>query len=67
VVLELYTHITANSPQVRLPYGSPVLTGRYDASHTIARGRIDKTVREPHPEGEERPYSGLPLINAAEH
>jgi hypothetical protein len=41
-----------------------VLTGRYDARHTIARGRIDKTVREPNPDGEERLYPGLPLSNA---
>jgi len=38
VVLELYKRITANSLQVGIEYGSPVLTGRYDASHTIARG-----------------------------
>jgi hypothetical protein len=38
VVLELYKRITANSLQVGIAYGSPVLTGRYDASHTIARG-----------------------------
>jgi len=49
VVLELYKRITA----------------RYYASHTIARGRIDTTVREPNPEGEEHPYPGLPLTNAA--
>ena len=55
VVLELYKRITANSLQVGIQYGSPVLTGRYYASHTIARGRIDKTVREPNPEGEENP------------
>jgi hypothetical protein len=42
-----------------------VPTGRYYASHTIARGRIDKTVREPNPDGEENPYPGLPLTNAA--
>jgi hypothetical protein len=62
---ELYKRITANSLQVGIAYGSPVLTGRYYASHTIARGRIDKTVREPNPEGEENPYPGLPLTNAA--
>jgi hypothetical protein len=65
VVLELYKRITANSLQVGIQYGSPVLTGRYYASHTIARGKIDKTVREPNPEGEENPYPGLPLTNAA--
>jgi hypothetical protein len=43
---------------------SPVLTGRYYASHTIARGRIDTTVRELNPDGEENPYPGLPLTNA---
>jgi hypothetical protein len=43
VVLELYKPITANSLQVGIAYGSPVLTGRYYASHTIARGRIDRT------------------------
>ena len=36
VVLELYKRITANSLQVGIAYGSPVLTGRYYASHTIA-------------------------------
>jgi hypothetical protein len=65
VVLELYKRITANSLQVGIQYGSPVLTGRYYASHTIARGRIDKTVRDPNPNGEENPYPGLPLTNAA--
>jgi hypothetical protein len=65
VVLDLYKHITADSLQVGIAYGSPVLTGRYYASHTIARGRIDRTVREPNPEGEENPYPGLPLTNAA--
>ena len=40
VVLELYKRITANSLQVGIAYGPPVLTGRYYASHTIARGRI---------------------------
>ena len=64
VVLELYKRITANSLQVGIAYGSPVLTGRYYASHTIARGRIDTTVREPNPDGEEHPYPGLPLTNA---
>jgi hypothetical protein len=65
VVLELYKRITANSLQVGIAYGSPVLMGRYYASHTIARGRIDTTVREPNPDGEENPYPGLPLTNAA--
>jgi len=65
VVLELYKRITADSLQVGTQYGSPVLTGRYYASHTIARSRIDTTVREPNPEGEEHPYPGLPLTNAA--
>jgi hypothetical protein len=65
VVLELYKRITANSLQVGIAYGSRVLTGRYYASHTIARARIDRTVREPNPEGEENPYPGLPLTNAA--
>jgi hypothetical protein len=55
VVLELYKRITANSLQVGLAYGSPVLTSRYYASHTIARSRIDRSVREPNPEGEENP------------
>ena len=64
VVLELYKRTTANSLQVGIQYGSPVLTGRYYASHTIARGRIDRTVREPNPDGEESPYPGLPLTNA---
>jgi hypothetical protein len=65
VVLELYKRITANSLQVGIAYGSPVLTGRYYASHTVARARIDKTVREPNPDGEEHPYPGLSLTNAA--
>jgi hypothetical protein len=65
VVLELYKRITANSLQVGRAYGSPVLTGRYYASHTIARGRIDTTVRDPNPDGAENPYPGLPLTNAA--
>jgi hypothetical protein len=65
VVLELYKRITANSLQVGIAYGSPVLTGRYYASHTIARAQIDRTVREPNPDGEESPYPGLPLTNAA--
>ena len=65
VVLELYKRITANSLQVGIAYGSPVLTGRYYASHTIARGRIATTVREPNPEGEDNPYPGLLLTNAA--
>jgi hypothetical protein len=29
VVLELYKRITANSPQVDIAYGSPLMTGRY--------------------------------------
>jgi hypothetical protein len=65
VVLELYKCITANSLQVNIAYGSPVLTGRYYASYTIAWGRIDTTVRDPNPDGEEHPYPGLPLTNAA--
>src|SRR5688500_8374529 len=65
VVLELYKRITANSLQVGIAYGSPVLTGRYYASHTIARGRIDRTVRQLNPDGEDNPYPGLPLTNAA--
>jgi hypothetical protein len=65
VVLELYKRITANSLQVGIAYGSPVLTGRYYSSHTVARGRIGRAVREPNPEGEENPYPGLPLTNAA--
>jgi hypothetical protein len=65
VVLELYQRITANSLPIGIQHGSPVLTGRYYASHTIARGRIDTTVREPNPDGEENPYPGLPLTNAA--
>src|SRR5687767_1330414 len=65
VVLELYQCITANSLQVGIADGSPVLTGRYYASHTIARGRIDTTVCDPNPDGEENPYPGLPLTNAA--
>jgi hypothetical protein len=65
VVLELYKRITANSLQDGLAYGSPVLTGRYYASHTVARGRIDTNVREPNPDGDETPYPGLPLTNAA--
>src|SRR5688500_13605042 len=52
VVLELYQRITANSLQVGLAYGSPVLTGRYYTSHIVARGRIDTTVREPNPDGD---------------
>jgi hypothetical protein len=65
VVLELYKRITANSLQVGLAYGSPVLAGRCYASHTVARGRIDTNVREPNPDGNESPYPGLPLTNAA--
>jgi hypothetical protein len=65
VVLEHYKRITANSLQVGIAYGSPVLTGRYYAGHTITRGRIDTTVREPNPDGEEHPYPGLPTTNAA--
>jgi hypothetical protein len=42
-----------------------VLTGRYSASHTVARGWIDATVHEPNPGAEEHPYPGLPLTNAA--
>ena len=37
VVLELYKRITADSLQVGIQYGSPVLTGRYYASPIIAR------------------------------
>jgi hypothetical protein len=65
VVLELYRRITANSLQVSLAYGSPVLRARYYASHTITRGRIDMAAREPNPEGEEHPFPGLPLTNTA--
>jgi hypothetical protein len=65
VVLELYKRITANSLQVGLDYGSPVLAGRYHASHTVVSGRIDHAVREPNPEGEEHHYPGLSLTNAA--
>src|SRR5688572_6153511 len=65
VVLELYKRISANSLHVGIAYGSPVLAGRYYASHAITRGRIDITVREPNPEGEENLYPGLPLTHAA--
>jgi hypothetical protein len=65
VVLELYKRITANSLQAGIAYGSPVLTGHYYANDTVARGRIDTTIRGPNPEGEENPYPGLPLTNAA--
>jgi hypothetical protein len=51
VLLEPYRRITANSLQAGLAYGSPVLTGSYCASHTVARGRIKATVREPNPRG----------------
>jgi hypothetical protein len=64
VVLELYKRITANSLHVGIQYSPPVLTGRYYASHTIMRGRIDKTVREPNPDGEESLYPSQPLSNA---
>ena len=50
VVLELYKRITAKSLQVGIQYGSP-------------GGRVDKTVREPNPDGEESLYPGLPLTN----
>jgi hypothetical protein len=54
VVLELYKRITANSLQVGIAYGSPVLTGRYYASHTVARGtdRQDRARTEPRRGGE---------------
>lgn len=65
VVLDLYKRITANSMQVAFAYGSPVLTGRFYASHTISVGRIDKAVKPPNPEGDEEPYKGLPISNAA--
>lgn len=65
VVLEPYRHITTDRLQVGLADGSPVLTGRYSASHAVARGRIDTSVREPNPEGEENPFPGLLLTNAA--
>ena len=42
-----------------------MLTGRYSASHTVERGRIDTAVRKPNPEGEENPRPGLPLTNTA--
>jgi len=52
VVLEPDRRITANRVPVGLADGSPVRTGRYCASHPVARGRIKATVREPHPEAE---------------
>ena len=65
VVLELYKRITANSLQVGHRLRLARADGRYYASHTIARGRIDTTVRDPNPDGDENPYPGLPLTNAA--
>jgi hypothetical protein len=47
VVLELYKRITANSLQVGIAYGSPVLTGQYYTSHTIAPGRISIVIYGP--------------------
>jgi hypothetical protein len=31
----------------------------------LVRNTSDRTVREPNPDGEEHPYPGLPLTNAA--
>lgn len=42
-----YSMIIADSRNVGLAYGSPVLTGRYRGSHTIAVNTIDKSVRPP--------------------
>lgn len=42
-----YSMISADSRNVGLAYGSPVLTGRYRGSHTIAINTIDKSVRPP--------------------
>lgn len=42
-----YSMISADSRNVGLAYGSPVLTGRYRGSHTIAIGQVDTSVKPP--------------------
>ena len=43
-----YNYITISSAESTGSYGSPVLTGRYHASHTIALNNINTSIR---PEG----------------
>lgn len=63
VVLQTFQYITADSLQVGKKYGSPVLTGRFYASHTINIGRIDTKVKPENKSG--AVYPGIPLSQAA--
>lgn len=65
IALTAFQYVTADSLQVGLQYGSPVLTGRYYTSHTIGINTIHKEVAPVNPEGEDKPYKGLPLSLAA--
>ena len=65
LVLTTYQYITANVMTTGKVFGSPVATGRYYNSHTIRIGSIDTRVKPDNPRGQDSPYSGLPLSQAA--
>ena len=46
IATKAYSMIAADSRSVSLKYGSPVWSGRYRASHTIAIGTPDTSVKE---------------------
>lgn len=61
VVLTTYSMIQTDSRTVGIAYGSPVLTGRYRASHTVAINRIDKTTVAPSETGDEDSIPAKPI------
>lgn len=50
VSIAAYQMVAADTRATALRYGSPVWSGRYRASHTIAVGAPDTRVKPPHPD-----------------
>ncbi len=50
IATQAYKAVAADSRDVALKYGSPVMSGRYSASHTIAVNGVDSSTVPPHPD-----------------
>ncbi len=50
VAIKAYAMIAADSRETGMRYGSPVWSGRFRASHTIAIGAPDTATKPPHPD-----------------
>lgn len=50
IAIKAYSLIAADTRDTGLRYGSPVWSGRFRASHTIAIGAPDTTVKPPNPD-----------------